>query len=120
MREVRHSEFLFPGFKQGRPLGHMSLRRVLHELRPGITTHGFRSTFKDWAAECTNAPNFVSEAALAHVVSDKVEAAYRRTDLLDKRRKLMDAWGKFCARGTMAAKVVCRFALVSSRFQRYG
>jgi integrase len=106
MQEVRQNEFLFPGFKQGRPLGPMSLRRVLHELRPGITTHGFRSTFKDWAAECTNTANFVSEAALAHVVADKVEAAYRRTDLFDKRRKLMDAWGEFCTRSPISANVV--------------
>jgi integrase len=96
MEEVRQNELLFPGFKQGRPLGPMSLRRVLHELRPGVTTHGFRSTFKDWAAECTHAPNFVSEAALAHVVADKVEAAYRRSDLFEKRRNLMDAWAAHC------------------------
>ena len=66
------------------------------DLHSGITTHGFRSTFKDWASECTHTPNFVSEAALAHVVADKVEAAYRRADLLTKRRELMEEWAEFC------------------------
>jgi integrase len=108
MHEVRQNELLFPGFKQGRPLGLMSLRRVLHELRLGITTHGFRSTFKDWAAECTHTPNFVSEAALAHVVADKVEAAYRRADLFAKRRKLMDAWDRYCSRSASADVVILK------------
>ena len=83
MQGLRQNDLVFPGSKQGRPLSDMSLLMLLRELRPGITTHGFRSTFKDWAAECTNTPNFVSEAALAHVVADKVEAAYRRADLLE-------------------------------------
>jgi hypothetical protein len=79
---------------------------LLRDLHPGITTHGFRSTFKDWAAECAHTPNFVSEAALAHVVADKVEAAYRRTDLFEKRRKLMDAWAQHCQRKPASAEVV--------------
>jgi integrase len=100
----RQNDFVFPGYKQGWSLSDISLLILLRELRPGITTHGFRSTFKDWAAEMTNAPNFVSEAALAHVVADKVEAAYRRADLFGRRRKLMDAWGRFCTR--LASDVV--------------
>jgi integrase len=96
MQDLRQNDLIFPGSKQGQPLSDMSLLMLLRELRPGITTHGFRSTFKDWAAEYTNIPNFVSEAALAHVVADKVEAAYRRTDLLEKRRKLMDTWDWHC------------------------
>jgi len=104
MQELRQNDLVFPGSKQGRPLSDMSLLMLLREFRPGITTHGFRSTFKDWAAEMTNAPNFVSEAALAHVVADKVEAAYRRADLFERRRKLMDAWGRFCTR--LASDVV--------------
>jgi integrase len=72
---VRRCEFVFPGMKQGKSLSDMSLLMLLRHLRRGITTHGFRSTFKDWCAECTNTPNFVSEAALAHIVADKVEAA---------------------------------------------
>lgn len=61
-----------------------------------FTVHGFRSTFKDWAAETTTFPNIVSEAALAHTIGDKVEVAYRRGALLKKRRELMAAWAKFC------------------------
>ena len=65
--------------------------------RDDITTHGFRSTFTDWCAERTNFPAEVREMALAHTVGDKVEAAYRRGDLFDKRRQLADAWAKFCS-----------------------
>jgi integrase len=72
----------------------MVLRRMKID---GVTAHGFRSTFRDWAAECTNFPNEVCEAALAHVIENKVEAAYRRGVLFDKRRKLMEAWGAYCA-----------------------
>jgi len=62
----------------------------------GATVHGFRSSFRDWAAERTHFPNEVCEAALAHVIQNKAEAAYRRGDLFEKRRKLMDAWATFC------------------------
>ena len=89
-------EFIFPGVKPGKPLSAMTMLMLLHQLRPGVTTHGFRSTFKDWAVEQTSFPNFLTEAALAHVVADKVEAAYRRSDLLERRRKLMEAWNRFC------------------------
>ena len=65
--------------------------------RDDITVHGFRSTFRDWAAECTSASREVAEMALAHVVKDRVEAAYRRGDLFDKRRSLMNEWSDFCS-----------------------
>jgi integrase len=81
----------------------MALLMLLRDLRAGVTVHGFRSTFKDWAAECTAAPNIVSEAALAHVVADKVEAAYRRGNLFEKRRRLMEVWGAHCALRPLAA-----------------
>jgi integrase len=71
----------------------MLLRRMKVE---GATVHGFRSTFRDWAAECTHFPHEVCEAALAHVIENKAEAAYRRGDLFEKRRKLMDAWAAYC------------------------
>ena len=116
MADIRQNELVFPGLKQGRPLSDMSLLMLLRGLRPGITTHGFRSTFKDWCAECTNAPNFVSEAALAHVVADKVEGAYRRRDLLEKRRRLMEAWAVYCGRSGAAADV----ALLRGRATTYG
>ena len=97
LEDIRTGDFVFPGIKSGRPLSDMALLMLLRDIRPGITTHGFRSTFKDWSAECTSTPNYVSEAALAHVIADKVEAAYRRADLLQKRRKLMEAWAVYCA-----------------------
>jgi integrase len=91
-------EYVFPGQSRGQPLSDMSLLQLLRELRPGITTHGFRSTFKDWAAEATSFADHVSEAALAHASADKVRAAYARGDLFEKRRKLMEAWAKYCER----------------------
>ena len=96
--EVRQGEFVFAGIKQGRPISEKSLLKVVRGRRPGITVHGFRSTFRDWAAETTSFPNHVIEMALAHSVSDAVEAAYRRGDLLEKRRKLMEAWASYCER----------------------
>ena len=71
----------------------MCLRRM---KRADLTAHGFRSTFRDWAAETTAYPSEVVEMALAHAVGDKVEAAYRRGDLFEKRRALMEDWGAFC------------------------
>ena len=70
---------------------------LLRELEIGAMLHGFRSSFRDWAAECTEAPREVSELALAHVNSDRVEAAYRRTDLFDRRRELMQQWDDYIA-----------------------
>jgi integrase len=96
LASFRVNDFVFPGTKRGKSLSDMALLMLLRDLHPGITTHGFRSTFKDWCAEQTNTPNFVSEAALAHIVADKVEAAYRRSELLEKRRTLMEAWARFC------------------------
>ena len=70
---------------------------VLKRLdRKDITVHGFRSTFRDWAAEVSNYPSDVAEMALAHTLRDKTEAAYRRGDLFDKRRKMMNDWAKYC------------------------
>ena len=98
MAGLRLSDFVFPGQSESRPISGIGLRRLLHKLRPGVTVHGFRSTFRDWAAETTNFPNHVVEMALAHAVGDAVEAAYRRGDLLEKRRKLMEAWAAYCGR----------------------
>ena len=107
-RTTGGSGFVFPGGKRGRPLSNMAMLTTLRRMeRNDLTVHGFRSTFKDWAAERTAFPNEVSEAALAHVVGDKVEAAYRRGDQLEKRRKLMNAWGNYCSSGASEdAKVV--------------
>ena len=76
----------------------MAMLQLLRGMNDdGLTVHGFRSTFRDWATERTAYPNHVVEMALAHVVGDKVEAAYRRGDLFEKRRALMRDWAKFCA-----------------------
>lgn len=90
--------FIFPGAKAGRALSNMAMLKLLQERmgRRDCTVHGFRSSFRDWAAECTSFPAEVAEMALAHVVDDKTEAAYLRSDLFQKRRQLSDAWSKFC------------------------
>lgn len=90
-----------------RPLSNMAMTMTLRRLgRGAITVHGFRSTFRDWAGEHTNFPREVAEAALAHTVKDKVEAAYRRGDALQKRRQLMQAWADYCDRPAAAGSVV--------------
>jgi len=82
-------------------LSNMSMSTVIKRMgRDNVTVHGFRSTFRDWAAEMTDFPNHVIEMALAHAIGDKVEAAYRRGDLVDKRRKLTEAWARYCAAAT--------------------
>src|SRR5206468_5691255 len=99
--------FVFMGGRAGKPLSNMALLETLRRMGRGeVTTHGFRSSFRDWAAEMTGFPPDVVEMALAHAVSSKVEAAYRRGDLFDKRRRLMEAWAEFCNHGTVTADVV--------------
>lgn len=94
---ARPIDLVFPGLRAGQPLSNMALLMTLKRMGRGdLTTHGFRSSFRDWAAERTDFPSDVAEAALAHIVSNQVEAAYRRGDLFDKRRQLMDAWGQYC------------------------
>ena len=88
-------EFIFPGQKRGRPLSNMAFDMLLRRMKADVTVHGFRSSFRDWSGETTNFPREVAEAALAHVVGDETERAYRRGDALEKRRKLMDAWAGF-------------------------
>jgi integrase len=92
------NDVVFSGQKLGRPLSNMALLTMLRRMgRNDLTEHGFRSTFRDWAAECTSVAPEVAEAALAHTVGNKVEAAYRRSDLFEKRRVLMQQWGSSCA-----------------------
>ena len=93
-------------------MSNMGMEMLLRRMGRDVTVHGFRSTFKDWASERTNFPNEVSEAALAHVVGDKVEAAYRRGDLFEKRRRLMEAWAEYCTKAPAAGTVT---ALRSAR-----
>jgi integrase len=106
MKQIRLNEYVFPGAKPGRPLSNMALAMLLRRLGYGnITAHGFRSSFRDWAAERTSFPREVAEMALAHKIPDAVEAAYRRSDLFDKRRKLMEAWAAYCTSVGAPAKV---------------
>jgi integrase len=108
-RDGEPGSLLFPSTRAG-ALSDITMRKYLqHDMAcPDFTVHGFRSSFKDWARERTNFPDEVSEAALAHIVGDKTEAAYARGDLFNKRRKLMEAWAAYCASPTaaVAAKVV--------------
>jgi len=99
MKKVRQSNFVFPGGKRNQPLSNMAFLQLLKRMGRGdLTAHGFRSTFRDWAAERTNYPSEVAEMALAHSVADKVEAAYRRGDLYGKRQQIMRDWDEFCSR----------------------
>jgi integrase len=94
------SPHLFPGRSWTKPLSNMAFAMALRRLgRSDITVHGFRSSFRDWTAERTGAPRDVCEAALAHTIRDKVEAAYRRSDLFERRRKLMDDWSRYLGDG---------------------
>jgi len=98
------TDLIFPA-ASGKALSDMTLTKVLRDMEAPCTVHGFRSTFRDWAAEQTNHPGEVAEAALAHTVPKAVEAAYRRTDFFDKRRELMDSWAGF-ATGDGGAEIV--------------
>jgi integrase len=107
MNEIRESDFVFPGGRKGKPLSNMAMLALLKRIgRNDLTTHGFRSTFRDWAAERTNFPREVVEMALAHTIENKVEAAYRRGDLFQKRRQLMEAWARFSEIRASVGKVV--------------
>jgi integrase len=107
MAASQSGAFVFPGGKAGRPLSNMAFLMLLRRLgRDDLTVHGFRSSFRDWAAERTGFPAEVAEMALAHAVGDKVEAAYRRGDLFQKRRQLAEAWAKFCALAPLGSGVV--------------
>ena len=99
--------FIFPGARKGRPLSNMAMLAVLKRMgRTNLTVHGFRSTFRDWAAERTAYAREVCEMALAHAIGDRVEAAYRRGDLFEKRRRLMADWSTFCDMPVTGGKVV--------------
>jgi integrase len=100
MGQVRTGDLVFPGRKQNRSLSTMALEQVLRRMKIDATVHGFRSAFRDWAAEQTSVPREVAEAALAHTIENKVEAAYRRTDLFEKRRALMNQWAEHCEPNT--------------------
>jgi integrase len=93
----RVCDYVFPGTKTGQPLSHVTMLKLLRGMRPGLTTHGFRSTFRDWAGDRTNHARDVVEAGLAHRIKDVTERAYRRGTAIEKRRHLMNDWAKYCA-----------------------
>ena len=94
-KDAGDAALLFPAPRGGQ-LSDMTLSAVMRRMKVPAVPHGFRSTFRDWCSECTDFPREVAEMALAHAISDKVEAAYRRGDLFDKRRQLMEHWARFC------------------------
>ena len=99
--ESRRGAYVFPGPGKDRALSTNALRALLIRMDAAVTAHGFRSSFRDWAGEASTFPRELAEAALAHTVGDATERAYRRGDALEKRRKLMDAWGSFVAHGAV-------------------
>ena len=99
-------ELLFFGRKKQTQLSDMSLTMLLRRHVPNVTAHGFRSTFRDWAAESTHFPSEVCEMALAHAIGDATLASYRRSDLLEKRRNLMNDWANFLSTPTAGSSAV--------------
>jgi integrase len=101
------NDFVFPGGRLGHPLSNMAMLTLLRRMgRDDLTVHGFRSTFRDWASERTNFSGEVVEMALAHAIDSKTEAAYRRGDVFEKRRRLMYAWAAFCAGASLSNRTV--------------
>jgi integrase len=115
MTEIRRGDFIFPNDAGEGAMSNMALLMLLRRMHKEVTVHGFRSTFRDWCAEQTNFPRDVCEQALAHSLPDATEAAYRRTDMLNKRRFLMAAWDTYCTKpppkGSVA--IISRHAYVS-------
>jgi integrase len=107
MAKLRTGDFIFPSIRAGKPLSGMAMLLALARMeRSDVTPHGFRSSFRDWCAEETDYPREVAEMALAHAVGSAVEGAYRRGDMMDKRRRLMEDWADYCAAAKKPGKVV--------------
>jgi integrase len=107
----REGDYIFPGGRAGKGLSNMAMDQMLKGMGytgDMTTVHGFRSTFKDWAAEQTNYPNELSEMAMAHTINNRVEAAYRRGDMREKRRRLMDDWAAYCDGVTISGENVIK------------
>jgi integrase len=115
----READHVFPRDRRDM-LSNMAMDMLLRRMgRDDVTVHGFRSTFRDWCGEATAFQREIAEAALAHVVGDGTERAYRRGDALDKRRQLMNAWAGFCAKATVAGSVLpFKSTKVSGRSRR--
>lgn len=108
LAEMRQNDFVFPGLRKDRPLSAASMEMPLRrwEVKDQATIHGFRSSFRDWSGDQTEFPRELAEAALAHIVGDKAEQAYRRGTALERRRKLMNAWADFLAKDVGKGKVI--------------
>jgi integrase len=106
MAAIRRSDYVFPGERGGVVSRSLPWRLLKQLAGKKVTVHGFRSSFRDWAAERTSFPREIAEAALAHTIPSAVEAAYRRTDFFDRRRKLMEAWADYCTKPATSGKVV--------------
>jgi integrase len=97
LAKLKAGNFVFPGQTRNKQLSNMAMEMMLRRMKiENTTVHGFRSSFRDWAGNVSSFPREVTETALAHVIGDKAEQAYRRSDALDKRRKLMEAWASYC------------------------
>ena len=97
LAKLKQGDFVFEGQRRNKPLSGMAMQMMLRRMKiDDATVHGFRSSFRDWAGNVTNFPREITEMALSHVIGDKAEQAYRRSDALDKRRKLMEAWANYC------------------------
>ena len=107
LNESNAGDYVFPGSKRNKPLSDMAMLMLLRRMKhDDITVHGFRSTFRDWAAEQTNHSREVAEMCLSLAIGDKVEAAYRRGDLFEKRQQLMDEWARYCYQPKAKGNVV--------------
>jgi integrase len=101
LAEIRTGDFVLPGQRKNRPLSNMAMEMMLRRMKADtVTVHGFRSSFRDWAGNETHYPRDLIETALAHVIGDKAEQAYRRSDALEKRRQLMESWAAYCEPGS--------------------
>jgi integrase len=121
LSEARTGDFVFPGQRPGRPLSGWAMAELLRRMgQDAVTVHGFRSAFRDWAGNETHYPRELAEAALAHVVGDKAEQAYRRGDALEKRRELMAAWASYCEPGKRANVLALRRVAGAARGENEG
>jgi integrase len=114
LEQSKAGKFVFPGQARDKPLSNMAMEMVLRRMNvENVTVHGFRSSFRDWAGNVSNFPREITETALAHVIGDKAEQAYRRGDALEKRRKLMEAWASYCEpkRGGNVVQISARKAI---------
>jgi integrase len=104
---AQHSDLIFPSENSGKPISDMTISAVLKRMEvTGVTVHGFRSTFRDWCSDCTNYSNELAEMALAHTIKNSTEAAYRRSDVLERRRSMMKDWADYCGRVQLQANVI--------------